>query len=167
MKILAVIPARKGSKGLRSKNLTLLNGYPLIHYTTKACVNSKLVDKTVVSTDSDRIAAIAKNLGAQVINRPKQLSHGKAPIEPVIQHVLDNLKNKKKYSPDIIVLLQNTSPLRDSKDIDGVLSVLIKGKYDSALSGFPYHTFVWNVEKDSSIIPHSYDPQNRLRRQET
>jgi len=167
MKILAVIPARKGSKGLRSKNLTLLNGYPLIHYTTKACVNSKLVDKTVVSTDSDRIAAIAKNLGAQVINRPKQLSHGKAPLEPVIQHVLDNLKNKKKYSPDIIVLLQNTSPLRDSKDIDGVLSVLIKGKYDSALSGFPYHTFVWNVEKDSSIIPHSYDPQNRLRRQET
>ena len=167
VKILAIIPARKGSKGLRSKNLTPLNGYPLIHHTTKACVNSKLVDKTVVSTDSHKIADIAKNLGAQVINRPNHLAHDKAPLEPVVQHVLDNLENKEKYRPDIIVLLQNTSPLRDSKSIDGVLSVLIKGKYDSVLSGFPYHTFVWNVEKDSSIIPHSYDPQNRLRRQET
>ena len=167
MKILAVIPARKGSKGLNSKNLTALNGYPLIHYTTKAAIDSELVDKTIVSTDSDKIANIAKSLGAQIIKRPKKLAHDTAPLEPVIQHVLDNLKRKENYSPDIIVLLQNTSPLRNSKYIDGVISVLTKGKYDSVLSGYPYHTFVWNVEKNSSITPSSYDPQNRKRRQES
>ena len=95
MKILAVIPARKGSKGLNSKNLTALNGYPLIHYTTKAAIDSELVDKTIVSTDSDKIANIAKSLGAQIIKRPKKLAHDTAPLDPVIQHVLDNLKRKE------------------------------------------------------------------------
>ena len=167
MKILSVIPARGGSKGIRLKNLVRLDGKPLLHYTVKASLESKLVNRTVVSTDNKKIAEQAKKLGAEVIIRPKRLSTDESILEPVIQHVLDFLKSKKKYRPDIVVLLQNTSPLRSSEYIDGALSLLIKKKYDSVLSGYPWQVFSWKVKSDSSIIPYSYNPQNRSRRQES
>ena len=167
MKILSIIPARGGSKGIRLKNLVRLDGKPLLHYTIRASLESKLVDRTIVSTDNKKIAEQAKKLGAEVITRPKQLATDESLLEPVIQHVLDFLKAKKKYRPDIIVLLQNTSPLRSSEYVDGALSLLIKKKYDSVLSGYPWQVFSWKVKSDSSIIPYSYDPQNRSRRQES
>ena len=136
MKILSIIPARGGSKGIRLKNLVRLDGKPLLHYTIRASLESKLVDRTIVSTDNKKIAEQAKKLGAEVITRPKQLATDESLLEPVIQHVLDFLKAKKKYRPDIIVLLQNTSPLRSSEYVDGALSLLIKKKYDSVLSGY-------------------------------
>ena len=95
MKILSVIPARGGSKGIRLKNLVRLDGKPLLHYTVKASLESKLVNRTVVSTDNKKIAEQAKKLGAEVIIRPKRLSTDESLLEPVIQHVLDFLKSKK------------------------------------------------------------------------
>ena len=147
MKILSIIPARGGSKGIRLKNLVRLDGKPLLHYTIMASLESKLVDRTIVSTDNKKIAEQAKKFGAEVITRPKQLATDESLLEPVIQHVLDFLKAKKKYRPDIIVLLQNTSPLRSSEYIDGALSLLIKKKYDSVLSGYPWQVFSWKVKR--------------------
>ena len=167
MKILSVIPARGGSKGIPLKNLVRLDGKPLLDYTVNASLESKLVNRTIVSTDDKNIAGQAKKLGAEVIIRPKKLSTDESLLEPVIQHVLDYLNTKKKYQPDIIVLLQNTSPLRSSEHIDGALSLLIKNEYDSVLSGYPWQIFSWKVKRDSSITPYSYDPQKRARRQES
>ena len=167
MKILAIIPARGGSKGIVDKNLFQINGKPLLYYTTSACLNSNLVNRTIVSTNDRKISKIAKEIGAEVIMRPKSLSTDSASIEPVLKHVLDYLENKEKYTPDIIILPQNTSPLRTSTHIDEALSLLIKKNYDSVLSGYPYHIFVWNKINKSKIKPHSYDPLNRQNRQKT
>lgn len=167
MKILAIIPARGGSKGIPEKNLFPINGKPMLYYTITACKNSTLINRTIVSTNDKKISDVAKTLGAEVIHRPKKLSDDKAAVEPVLEHVLDFLKNKEGYVPDIIVLPQNTSPLRTSVHIDEALNLMIKKKFDSVLSGYPYHVFVWNKINGSTIKPHSYDPSNRLNRQET
>lgn len=167
MKILAIIPARGGSKEIPKKNLFPVNGKPLLYYTISACINSTLVNRTIVSTDDKEITNVAKSLNAEVIQRPKKLSGDSVAIEPVLEHVLDYLKNKENYVPDIIILPQNTSPLRTSQHIDEALALLIKKNFDSVLSGYPYHIFVWNKINQSTIKPHSYDPQNRLNRQET
>jgi len=167
MKILAIIPARGGSKGIPGKNLFLINGKPLLYYTVSACLNSALVSRTIVSTNDKKISSVAKQIGAEVVKRPQNLSTDSSSVEPILEHVLDYLKNKEKYNPDIIILPQNTSPLRTSKHIDEALSLLIKKNYDSVLSGYPYHIFVWNKMNKSQIKPHSYDPSTRLNRQVT
>ncbi|KFM20092.1 N-acylneuraminate cytidylyltransferase protein [Marine Group I thaumarchaeote SCGC AAA799-P11] len=167
MKILAIIPARGGSKEIPRKNLFPVNGKPLLYYTVSACLNSTLVNRTIVSTDDSEIANVAKNLNAEVVKRPKKLSGDSTSVEPVLKHVLNFLKDKENYVPDVIILPQNTSPLRTSQHIDEALSLLIKKNFDSVLSGYPYHIFVWNKINQSTIKPHSYDPQNRLNRQDT
>ena len=166
MKIIAIIPARGGSKEIPGKNLFPINGKPLLYYTVSACLNSTLVNRTVVSTDNDEISRVAKEIGAEVIKRPKRLSTDIAQMEPALEHTLDYLKNKEKYNPNIIVLPQNTSPLRTSNHIDEALTLLIKKKYDSVLSGFPYHIHIWNKINQTRIQPHSYDPSKRKNRQD-
>ena len=104
MKILAIIPARGGSKGIIGKNLFPINGKPLLYYTASACLNSNLVNRTIVSTNDTQISKVAKQIGAEVIMRPKSLSTDTSSIEPVLKQVLDYLKNKEKYIPDIIIL---------------------------------------------------------------
>ena len=167
MKILAIIPARGGSKGIPGKNLFPINGKPLLHYTVTACLNSALVNRVVVSTNDEEISRVAKQIGAEVVKRPKKLSGDLAPVDPALEHVLDYLKNKEKYTPDIIILAQNTSPLRTSKHIDEALNLLIKKNYDSVLSGYPYHIFAWNKMNKLTVKPHEHDPSTRLTRQET
>ncbi len=167
MKILAIIPARGGSKGVPGKNLFPINGKPLLHYTVTACLNSALVNRVVVSTNDEEISRVAKQIGAEVVRRPKKLSGDLSPVDPVLEHVLDYLKNKEKYMPDIIILAQNTSPLRTSQHIDEALNLLTKKNYDSVLSGYPYHIFAWNKMNQLTVKPHEHDPSTRLTRQET
>jgi len=166
MKILAIILARGGSKGIPGKNLFPVNGKPLLHYTVSACLNSTLVNRLVVSTDDEKISKAAKQMGAEVVKRPKSLSGSLSPPDPALEHVLDTLKNKENYVPDIIIFTQNTSPLRTSQHIDEALSLLIKKNYDSVLSGFPYHVFVWNKINQLTVKPHNHNPSSRLTRQE-
>jgi len=166
MKILSIIPARGGSKGIKLKNLIKLNGIPLITYTIKASLNSKKISRTIVSTDHKNIQNVAKKNGAEVIQRPNRLATNKISLEPVIQHVLDNLKNQDKYEPDIIVILQNTSPFRNSKHIDEALSKFIKGNFDSLISGFSADYFSWKKMDDNSILPVDFDPKKRPNRQQ-
>ena len=165
MNILSIIAARSGSKGIPMKNLIILNQKPLLYYTVKASMDSKLISKTIVSTDSDRIAKVARKFGAEVIMRPKRLASDKAQVELTVMHVLQFLKSRENYVPHILVLLSNTSPLRSSKHIDEALKFFFNKKYDSVLSGFSAHKFLWKA-KDSVAYPINYDPKKRPNRQE-
>ena len=164
-KVLCVIPARKGSKGLKNKNIKKLNKIPLIAWSILTAKKCELIDEIIVSTDSLKISKIAKKYGANVpFIRPKKLATDTTSLEPVIEHVLNYLNIHDGYNPEIIVILQNTSPLRTTKHIDEALTLMKKQNYDSILSGFSIHTFLWKQSK-KVIIPLDYDPKKRPNRQ--
>lgn len=117
MKNLAIITARSGSKGLKDKNIKLLNGKPLIAYTIEAAQQSNLFDEIMVSTDSKEYAEIAQKLGAKVpFLRSEELASDKAASWDVVKEVLKNYEDKGIFF-DTVTLLQPTSPLRTSEDI--------------------------------------------------
>lgn len=117
MKNLAIIPARSGSKGLKDKNIKLLNGKPLIAYTIEAAIKSKMFDEVMVSTDSEEYADIAKKYGANVpFMRNSELSNDTASSWDVVRDVFDKYKEAGKEF-DTVALLQPTSPLRTAEDI--------------------------------------------------
>lgn len=117
MKILGIIPARSGSKGLKNKNIKLLKKKPLISYTIEAAKKSKIFDKIILSTDSEKYAKIGKQYGADIpFLREKKLSNDKASSIDVIIDVIKKLEEKGEYY-ETIILLQPTSPLRNYKDI--------------------------------------------------
>jgi len=122
--ILGLIPARGGSKGLLRKNIKLLLGEPLVAWTTEQALASKYLDKVIVSTDDEEIAKISKNFGAEVpFMRPKELASDKAQGIKVVLHAIDWMEKNDKQN-DLLMLLQPTSPLRRSEDIDKVIELL-------------------------------------------
>jgi len=136
MKILAIIPARGGSKGIPRKNIKLLAGKPLIAYTIQTALRSKHLDRVVVSTDDKEIAEISKRYGAEVAIRPPELSGDKANKRDI---VFDCLKGE-----DIVIVLQPTSPLRTTDDIDKAIELFTKNKCESVISvceSNPYWSF--------------------------
>lgn len=118
--ILAIIPARGGSKGLPKKNIIDLAGKPLIAWTIDASLQSKYITKTIVSSDSDEILEIAKEYGADILKRPDKFATDTASSEMVVKHALESLNMQFDY----VILLQPTSPLRDKNDIDGAFEKL-------------------------------------------
>lgn len=133
-KILAIIPARGGSKGIPKKNIVPVGGRPLIAWTIEAAKKSKYIDKIVVSSDNDEVLKIAKRWGAYPLKRPAELATDTAPPEPVVFHVINYLKKKENYTPNILVYLQPTSPLRTHNDIDGAFDSFFKSKATAAIS---------------------------------
>ena len=133
LKILVIIPARGGSKGIPMKNIQKLNGKPLITYSINAAKNSKYVNRIIVSTENEKIAKISKNLGVEVIPRPKYLSNDATATIDVIKHLLKTLSKKENYSPSIVTILQPTLPLRDNKLVDKSIKQLIKSESDIVL----------------------------------
>lgn len=118
-KILALIPARGGSKGLPGKNTMLLKGKPLIAWSIDSAKKSKYIDRIIVSTDSMDIAEIAKKYGASVpFIRPSELATDTAASSDVIMHCLSWIKEKEKTEYDCLILLQPTSPLRNNLHMD-------------------------------------------------
>lgn len=123
--ILGLIPARGGSKGLPRKNIKLLLGKPLITWTIEQALASKYLDRVVVSTDDKEIAEVSKKYGAKVpFMRPKELSADASPTSDVILHAL-NWFQKREENYDYVVLLESTSPLRETNDIDECVKLLI------------------------------------------
>jgi CMP-N,N'-diacetyllegionaminic acid synthase len=165
MEIMAIIPARGGSKGIPLKNLKLLNGKPLIDYSINGSLKSKFITRTIVSSDHPKILNRAEKLGAEIIKRPKNLATDSSQLEPVIEHCLNHFKLKENYVPDIIILLQNTSPLRTKKHIDDALSTFLDSKFDSLMSCYNSHYFLWNLKKNI-LIPKNHNPKNRTNRQQ-
>lgn len=132
-KILAIIPARGGSKRIPRKNIKLLARKPLIAYTIEAALKSNYLDKIIVSTEDEEIGKVSKRYGATIIKRPQKLATDKANTIDVAFHVLDVLR-EKKYIPEIILLLQPTSPLRNTNDINNAIELFLKNKPKSVIS---------------------------------
>lgn len=144
MKILGIIPARGGSKGIPRKNIKLLNGKPLIAYTIEAALASNLY-RVIVSTDCEEIANISKEYGAEVMMRPSHLAEDKTPTLPVLQNVISKLD--KKF--DAVMTLQPTSPLRTIEDINKSIEIFSSDKEADSL--------VSVVE-----VPHNYTPEKLM-----
>jgi len=135
MNILAIIPARGGSKGISNKNIRKLAGKPLIEYSITSAKKSKKINRIIVTTDNKKIASISKKAGAEIpFLRPKQISKDDTPIIDVIQHTLDFLENTESYKPEIIILLQPTNPLRSIRNIDNCINLLLNSKSSSVIS---------------------------------
>ena len=133
--ILGVITARGGSKGIPRKNIKELGRKPLIAYTIEAASKSEYLTRTVVSTEDDEIAAVAKDLGADVpFMRPKELAQDNATSISVLQHALKWLKENKNLDFDYVMILQPTSPLRNSEDIDECIKKIVDTDADSVMS---------------------------------
>jgi CMP-N-acetylneuraminic acid synthetase len=133
MKILGVIPARGGSKGLPNKNLLLLDGKPMIHYTFTEAKKSKFLNRIILSTNSNEIASFASNYEIEYFLHPDKLSTDNSPTFPVIKYLIEHLKTQGYY-PDIIVTMRITTPLRLAEDIDGCIEKLIKTNSSSVIS---------------------------------
>lgn len=132
--IIAIILARGGSKSLPYKNIRLLDGKPLIYHTITEARKSKYLQRLIVSTEDSHIAEIARKYGAEVIERPVALAQDDTPSRPVYQHVIGYLEEVENFSPDIIVVLQPTSPCRLVEDIDGAIEMFLKTDCDSVVS---------------------------------
>ena len=154
IKIICVIPARGGSKGLPRKNIMLLAGVPLIAYTIKSAHDSKLIDRVIVSTEDAEIAAISKEYGAEVIIRPEILAEDTTPTEPVIIHAVSVLESEG-YRPNFIVTLQPTSPFKTSDQIDTAIKTILSGDFDSliGLKEVKEHPYKMKKIEGGYVIP--------------
>lgn len=134
MSNLAIIPARGGSKGVPKKNIRNFNGLPLIAYTIQAAGNINRIDRLIVSTDSDEIAEVAVRYGAEVpFLRPENLASDTSNTIDVILHAIEFFEEKGTIFDDIL-LLQPTSPFRDSSDIDNALDIYYSRNCESVIS---------------------------------
>ena len=133
-KILAIIGVRSGSKELINKNIKKLGNKPLMAWIIGAAKKSKLINRVIVSTDSVKYAKIANKFGAETPTlRPKQLAKDNSRELDFIIHMLNYLDNKENFKPDIIVRLLATCPFQKTKDIDKLIKLILKKKYDSAV----------------------------------
>jgi len=149
-KIIAVIPARGGSKGIPRKNIVKLSGHPLLAHTIFAAKNSKLVERIFVSTEDDEIAKVAKKYGAEVIKRPKRLAGDYVPSAPVVKDALEQLEKRENYKADIVVYLQPTDIFRKKGLIDEAIRKLLRNpKLDSVFSAYPTHKNFWEKKGKS------------------
>jgi len=133
--ILALVPARRGSKGIPDKNIKMLDGKPLIAYTIGAAKKSKYIDAVIVSTDSKKIAEISQKYGAEVpFIRPKELATDSAKSINVILHAMNWIENHTNKKYNYLILLQPTSPFRSSMDIDKAIEEIINKEKDALVS---------------------------------
>lgn len=167
MEILAIIPARGGSKSIERKNVMPILGKPMIYYSIEACHKSKYITRYVVSTEDLEIKQISEGLGAEVIERPLELAKDETKTAPVMLHVTDLLE-KQGYNPDYVVLIQPTSPFRTVELIDKAFEYMLSRKdCDSCFTAFQYGVThaKWKELQDGSLEP-LYDYRERPRRQD-
>ena len=158
VKIVSLIPARGGSKRIPRKNIKPLNGKPMIYYTIKASLDSK-VDETWVSTEDEEIKKIAQSFGAKVLDRPEKYAQDTSSTEKVMLHFTENVDY------DILVTLELTYPLMTKDDINGSIDKMIKGNCDSLLSLTKQKMFRWDKKEDEAVSI-DYIPKRRPRMQE-
>ena len=134
MKVLAVIPARGGSKGIRRKNLSLVGGKPLIQHTIESALDCSKIDKLVVSTEDVEIGNVCASLGAELVERPDELSQDETLTYPVVEHALSEVEAKTKSTYEAVLLLQPTTPFRSRSDIEAAIKTLEESDADSVVS---------------------------------
>ncbi|WP_030812140.1 acylneuraminate cytidylyltransferase [Streptomyces sp. NRRL S-337] len=141
--VVAVIPARGGSKGVPAKNLAAVGGVPLVARAVRECRAARLVTDVVVSTDDAGIAAAARSAGAVVVRRPGDIAGDTATSEAAVLHAMDAYEAEQGTTVDAVLLVQCTSPFLVREDVDGVAAAVVEGGADSALTVAPFHGFVW------------------------
>ncbi|MFI0260558.1 cytidylyltransferase domain-containing protein [Streptomyces sp. NPDC017056] len=144
--VVAVIPARGGSKGVPAKNLAAVGGVPLIARAIRECRAARLVTDVVVSTDDPGIAAAARGAGAVVVRRPGDIAGDTATSEAAVLHAMDAYEAEHGKPVDAVLLVQCTSPFLVREDIDGVAAAVVESGADSALTVAPFHGFVWRED---------------------
>lgn len=168
--VLAIVTARGGSKGLEGKNLADLCGQPLIVWTLTAAARATTVAHVLVSTDDDAIAAVARRAGADVpFRRPAALSSDDSPGIDVVRHALDWWEREHKATPELVLHLQPTSPLRTSGDIDAAVRLLGETGADAVVgvTEAAHHPY-WTKRVTPDGWLEDFVPQSRLvmRRQD-
>ena len=162
MKILAVIPARGGSKGIPRKNIRLMNGLPLISYAIRTALASSFCPDVYVSTDSEEIADVSKRFGAKVLMRDSALAGDMVTLDPVIYDALVKAEKEKQCTYDLIITIQPTSPLTAVQTLDSAIKEFISKKYNTLISVVNKPHLSW-TEKDNKVVP-AYE--KRLNRQQ-
>lgn len=165
MKVVAIIPARGGSKGVPGKNLAPVGGVPLIERAVRACGLAARVDGVFVSTDDDEIAAASEAAGASVIRRPAALSGGLASSESALVHALEVLGDGGEQ-PDVVVFAQCTSPFIDPATIDDAVDRVNHGHADSVFAAVSTYEFLWRADETGTTTGLNHDHSRRLRRQD-
>jgi CMP-N-acetylneuraminic acid synthetase len=158
MEILAIIPARSGSKGLPDKNILPLDGKPMIAYSIELALASKLITRVIVSTDSEQYMEIAREYGAETpFIRPTEFAQDDSLDIDVFYHALSWLRDNESYVPDICVQLRPCGPVRDAKLVDKIIQRLINNpSFDSIRTvsnstQLPYK--MWHLSEDKLLIP--------------
>lgn len=168
-RVLAVIPARGGSKGVPGKNLAEVGGVPLVARAVHACRTARLVSEVLVSTDDPAIAEAARAAGATTVERPAPLSGDTATSEAAVLHALDTDEARHGRLADVVLLVQCTSPFLTADDVDGVTAAVLEGA-DTAVTAAPFHGFLWR-DLATGATPSSghgvnHDAAHRPRRQD-
>jgi len=173
MKILSIIPARGGSKGIKLKNLAKIDDKPLVAFSIEHSLASKLINRTIVSTENEEIAKISKKYGAEIpILRSNDLADDHVLDLPVFEHMLSYLKQKENYVPEIVVHLRPTSPFRKAKWIDSAIRLLIENTSADSVrsvsepSQHPYRIFEIKDKYLISIMNKRHPEPYLLRRQD-
>lgn len=164
MSVLGLVPCRGGSKGIPRKNVREVAGEPLLAHTVRASRDADRVDRTVVSTDDAEIKEAALEAGAEVpFDRPAELATDEAPIEPVVEHAVEWLREHEDETYDTIALLQATAPLRTAEHVDEAVATYEAEDADSLVAVSEGDSYRWRETPDGAEIV-NYD--SRKRRQE-
>lgn len=164
--ILAIIPARGGSKGVPGKNIRPLGGRPLIGHAIAAARSADSVVRVVVTTDDDGIASVAESFGADVVRRPAELSGDTASSESALLHALDAIEAEGHGLPEALAFVQCTSPFVAPADIEGTVAAMRNSAADCAFTATPFHHFLWSREADGNLAGINHDPAVRPMRQQ-
>ena len=155
-KTVAIIPARGGSRGIPDKNIRDFAGKPLIAWTIELALATRGVSRVIVSTDSERIADVARKYGAEVpFLRPSEIATADTPIEPVLAHVWRWLQDNENYVADSLVLLFPTNPLRQAKHVEDSIELFYSNEVDSVLTvneSPAHYTPYWTLVRDEDGV---------------
>ncbi|MFE4048366.1 cytidylyltransferase domain-containing protein [Streptomyces sp. YIM B13518] len=168
-RVLAVIPARGGSKGVPAKNLAPVGGAPLVARAVRECRAARHVTDVVVSTDDQAIAAAARQAGAEVVLRPAAIAGDTATSEAAVLHAMDAHEALHGAPVDVVLLVQCTSPFLLGEDVDSVAAAVVDRGADTAVTVAPFHGFVWRDADDGAIgggYGVNHDKAFRPRRQD-
>jgi YrbI family 3-deoxy-D-manno-octulosonate 8-phosphate phosphatase len=164
-RVIAVIPARGGSKGLPGKNLAEVGGIPLVTRAVQAASAARYIDAVLVSTDDDGIAEAARAAGAGVVRRPDDLAGDTATSESALLHALHSVAAHTGVRPEVLVFVQATSPFIDRTALDRAVERVLDGEQDVVFSAVPSHVFLW-AETPDGVAGVNHEASARPRRQD-
>lgn len=163
MSVLAIIPARGGSKGVPGKNIMLIGGRPLLARTITSVKECSLVDTVLVTTDDQQIGLIANECGAELIKRPKELAEDSVSSEAAMIHACQAWKRKTERSYDLVLLVQNTSPFHSPIDMGKVIRKLTEENYNACITVVKSYEYFWQKSGDTHVLPFQKRSPRQLR----